>query len=226
LNPPHKIASREKKARLECKSSALKQGNRFMNMSQVIDLCEGYSDDDSNGEWPNIASVPLLPLSRKRPWDNKEGSSNDAHPRDENGPEDKTATGSAEVVFDLELGDEVEAVSPHQKRRGDVKSDRSIEDENDVAGKRAQILEEVPATDRNVGSEDTHLVTHLADHRESHKGNAAAAATAVSHPMNLVLKQVQTMVRLQTSFYGSYWPQKCRHKRRGRKGDSPPGKPV
>jgi hypothetical protein len=102
-------------------------------MSQVIDLCE---DSDDNGEWPNTASVPSLPLSRKRPRD-KEESSNDAHPCSENFPGNKTATGSAE--FAVELADEVEVVSPHsRKRRGDVKSERS--GKNDAAGKCAQTL--------------------------------------------------------------------------------------
>jgi hypothetical protein len=49
-------------------------------MSQVIDLCEDSSDD--NGESPNTASLPSLPLSRKRRRD-KEESSNDAHPRND-----------------------------------------------------------------------------------------------------------------------------------------------
>jgi hypothetical protein len=65
--------------------------------------CEG----DDNGEWPNAASVPPLPLSRKRCRD-KEESSNDAHPRNEHGTGNKTATGWAEFVFELELADEVE----------------------------------------------------------------------------------------------------------------------
>jgi hypothetical protein len=76
-------------------------------MSQVIDLCEVNSDDD-NGDWPNSGSVPSLPLSKNKPRENKEGSSNDDHPRDENGTEDKTATGSVEIVVDLKLADEVE----------------------------------------------------------------------------------------------------------------------
>jgi hypothetical protein len=80
-------------------------------MSQVFDLCEAGSDD--NGDWPNTALVPPLPLSRKRLRD-KEVSSEHAHPRNENGSGNKTATGGwAEFVFDLELADDVE-VSPHK----------------------------------------------------------------------------------------------------------------
>jgi hypothetical protein len=67
-------------------------------MSQVIDLC-GDSDDD--GEWPNTASLPPPPLSRKRPRD-KEESSKDANPRHLSGPGNKIATGSAKLVVILE----------------------------------------------------------------------------------------------------------------------------
>jgi hypothetical protein len=141
-------------------------------MSQVIDLCQ---DSDDNGEWPNTASVPSLPVSRKRRWD-KEESCTDAHPCSENFPGKKTATGSAEFVVDLEIADELEvSVSPHnRKRRGDVKSERS--GKNDAAGNSAQILKGVEATEKDVGSEDA----QVAGHRESHEGIAAA----VSHPMN------------------------------------------
>jgi hypothetical protein len=90
-------------------------------MSGVIDLCE--DGDDDNGEWPNTASVPSLPLFRKRSRD-KDESSNVAHSRNENGPETETATGSAKFVVDLEFADEVE-VSPHRKRRGVLKSERN-----------------------------------------------------------------------------------------------------
>jgi hypothetical protein len=139
-------------------------------MSQVIDLCEG----DDNGEWPNAASVPPLPLSRKRRRDNKEESSNDAHPRNENYPGNKTATGWATFVFDLELAEEVEVgVSLHRKRRSIMKSERSAK--NDAAEKIAQTQKGVQATGKDVGSEDAQSV----DHDESHEGIAAAA----SHPM-------------------------------------------
>jgi hypothetical protein len=77
---------------------------------QVIDLCEDSDDDDNDndkGEWPNIASIPSLPLSRKRRRDEEE-LSNDAHSRNESGLGNKTATGSAKFVVDLELADEVE----------------------------------------------------------------------------------------------------------------------
>jgi hypothetical protein len=75
-------------------------------MSREYDLCE---DRDDNGELPNHVYVPSLQLSRKRP--------RDTHHRYENGPGNNTATGSAEIVVDLELADEVE-VSTHEKRRG------------------------------------------------------------------------------------------------------------
>jgi hypothetical protein len=116
-------------------------------MSEVIDMCEG----DSDGEWPNTASVPSRLLSRKRRRD-KEASSNEYHPRNENCPRDETAT---EFGADLELADEVEvSVSPHKKRRGvDVRSERSAN--NDLAGNCAQILKGIHATEQDVGNEDS-----------------------------------------------------------------------
>jgi hypothetical protein len=147
-------------------------------MSQVFDLCEG----DDNGEWPNAMSVPPLPLSRKRRRD-KEESFNDAHPRNHNGPGHKTATGWAELVFDLEFADEVEDVgwvSPHRKRRRRImKGERSAK--NDVAGNIAQTLKGFQSTERDVGSEDAQVV----DHYESHEGIDAAA----SRPINLDSEQ-------------------------------------
>jgi hypothetical protein len=93
-------------------------------MSHVIDLCE---DSDDDGERPNTASLPSPPLSRKRHWD-KEELSYDTHTRNENGPRNKTATGSAEFIVDFALTDEVEVlVSPHKKRRGVVRSQANIE---------------------------------------------------------------------------------------------------
>jgi hypothetical protein len=79
-------------------------------MSQEINL-RGKSDD--NGEWAytNAAPIPSLPLSRKRPRESEEVS-NDLYPRNESIPGDKTVTGSTEFAVDLELADEVEAVSP------------------------------------------------------------------------------------------------------------------
>jgi hypothetical protein len=134
-------------------------------MSQLLD----------NGEWPNAASVPSrplsrkksLPLSRKRPRDNS-ASSNGAHPRKKNGRGNKTAAGSAELIVDLELANE-EAVSPHRKRRDVARSEQS--GKNDAAGKCARILK-----DKDVDSEDE----QVADHRQSCEGTRKAA----SHPMN------------------------------------------
>jgi hypothetical protein len=138
-------------------------------MSQVIDLCR----DSGDGKWPNTASVPSLPRSSKRPRD--EESSYDAHPRNENGPGNKTTIGSAEFIVDLELADEVEvSVLPHKKRRGAVRSKRI--GKNDAARTCAQILKGAEATERDVGSEDAQVT----DHRESHEGIAAAE----SQPMN------------------------------------------
>jgi hypothetical protein len=37
---------------------------RRKKMSQVIDLCEDSDSDSDNGEYPNTASVPSLPISR------------------------------------------------------------------------------------------------------------------------------------------------------------------
>jgi hypothetical protein len=93
-------------------------------MSQAINLCE---DSDDNGEWPstNTASVPPLLLSRKRLRDEEE-SSKDTYLRSDNGPGDKTVTGSVEFIIDLELADRVEVVSPNQKRRVVVRRKRSL----------------------------------------------------------------------------------------------------
>jgi hypothetical protein len=146
-----------------------------LKMSQVIDLCYG----GDNGEWPNAASVPPLPLSRKRRRENEE-SSNDAHLRNENGPGNNTATGWAKFVFDLELAEEVEVgVSLHRKRRSVMKSERIAK--NDAAGKNAQTQKGVQATEKDVGSEDAQVV----DLDESHEGIAAVA----SYPMNLDSEQ-------------------------------------
>jgi hypothetical protein len=130
-------------------------------MSQVIVLC---SDSEDDGEWPNknTASVPSLPISRKRPRD-KEDSSPAAHPYNENGHGKNTATGSAEFVVDLEL-------APHKKRRG-VRSGKI-----DAAGDCAQIMKGVHATENDVCIRDA----QVADHRESHEGVAAAASRPVN----------------------------------------------
>jgi hypothetical protein len=139
-------------------------------MSQKIKLRE---DSDENGEWPNSASVPPLPLSRKRPLE-KEELSNDFHPCNESGPGDKTVTGSTEFVVGLELANEVE-VSPNKKRRVVVKIEGS--GKKDAAENSAQILKGDHATEKDDGSEDG----EIAEHPESHEG----IAVAVSHPMSL-----------------------------------------
>jgi hypothetical protein len=139
-------------------------------MSKVIDLCR---DGDDNGKWPNTASLPSLPFlgKRTRGW---EEASYDTHPRNENGPGNKTTIGSASFVFDLELAEEVD-VSPYRKRRGVMTGKPS--GKNAPVGKCAQILKGVNATEKDVDSEDAQVV----DHRASHEGIASAAA---SHPMN------------------------------------------
>jgi uncharacterized protein YerC len=124
-------------------------------MSQVIDLCED-SDSDDNGEWTNTntntASVPSLPLSRKRARD-MEKASNDGHLRNEKDHGHKTTRGSAELAVDLELMDEVEVVSPHKKRRGVMNGERSVK--NDAVGNCAQLMKGDHVTKNNVGSEDS-----------------------------------------------------------------------
>jgi hypothetical protein len=72
--------------------------SRKRKMSQDSD------DDDNNGERPNSAYIPSLPLTRKRLRD-KEASSNADQLRNGNGPGNKTATRSAEFVVDIELAD-------------------------------------------------------------------------------------------------------------------------
>jgi hypothetical protein len=131
-------------------------------MFQVIDLCVD-SDSDDNGEWPNTAFVPLLPLSRKRPFD-KEESSNDGQLDKKNGSRKKTATGLAEYVefgADEEFANKVELSPPNKKRRSVMKSERSVK--NEAAGKCAQIV-----------SEDS----HVAGHREYHQGITAAISAS------------------------------------------------
>jgi hypothetical protein len=142
-------------------------------MSKEIDLCRDSGDD--NVEWPN---VPSLPLSVKRPRE-KEDSPN-AHLRNDNGPGNKTATGSAEFCVDLELADAVEE-SPHKKRRGAVRSERS--GKNDAVEKCGQTPRGLEATEKAVGCEDA----QAADHRESREGVAAGAGA--SRQMNSDSKQ-------------------------------------
>lgn len=69
-------------------------------MSQVVDLCEGSGSD--NGKWSNTASVPSLPLLRKRTRYQEETCS-DVPDRNKNAPGNKNATVSAGSVVDLEL---------------------------------------------------------------------------------------------------------------------------
>jgi hypothetical protein len=142
-------------------------------MSQEIKLSE---DSDDNGEWPNTASVPSLPLSRKRPRE-KEELSNHFYPCNESGPGGKTVTGSGEFVADLELADEVD----NKQRRGVVKIEPS--GRNDAAGECVQNLKGDYATEKDDGSEDG----EIAEHPESHEG----IAVAVSHPMSLDSEQTR-----------------------------------
>jgi hypothetical protein len=96
-------------------------------MSQVIDLC-GDSESDDNGEWPNTASIPPLPFSRKRTRDNQEEiSSNDDDPRDQNDSENVNATGFTDLTVDLEVAEKAED-SPYRKRRSVMTSGRSVKD--------------------------------------------------------------------------------------------------
>jgi hypothetical protein len=126
-------------------------------MSQEIDLCE---DSDDNGELTNTASVASLPLSRKRPR-NKEELFNDSRPCNDHNPGNKTATGSAKLLVDLELAEEVE-VSPHKKRCGGArKSKPSVK--NSAAGDCAQILEGVEATVQDAGSDDSEHTSRVED---------------------------------------------------------------
>jgi hypothetical protein len=105
----------------------------------------------------------------------KEESSTDAHPRNDNGAGNKTATGWAEFVFDLELADEVEVgVTMHVNRRSVMKSEHSAK--NDPAGNCAHIPKGVYATEKDLASEDAQATDHLECH-ESING-------AAPHPMN------------------------------------------
>jgi hypothetical protein len=101
-------------------------------MSQKIDLCE---DSDDNGERPNTASAPSLPLSGKR-------------------PRDRNTTGSTAFGVDLKLADEMEiSVSRHKKRRGVMRGERRAK--KDAAEECAHILKRVPGSEKDVGSEDS-----------------------------------------------------------------------
>jgi hypothetical protein len=74
------------------RNTYITEQRRRNKMSQVIDnLCEDSGGD--NGERPNTASVPPLPVSGKRPRDKEES---------ENGPV-KQEKGSAKFVVDLNL---------------------------------------------------------------------------------------------------------------------------
>jgi hypothetical protein len=119
---------------------------RSKKMPQVIDMCQ---DSDEDGEWPTTASIPSLPLSRKRLRDDKEVSSSGIHLlRNENGPGKKKVTGSAEFFVDLELADEVEEL-PHTERRCALsRSDPSVR--NDATGNFAQVPKGVEATAKDV----------------------------------------------------------------------------
>ena len=108
---------------------------------------------NSNGERPNTAPRLSLQLSRKRPRD-KEESSNGNHPRNKRSERrgNNDAADSTEFVVDLELAEEVEASPHHRKRRGAVRIERS--GKNDAAGNCAEALEEVEATERDVGDSE------------------------------------------------------------------------
>jgi hypothetical protein len=160
-----------------------------------IDSCERDSDSDSdsnsnsddNGEWSNknAASVPSLSLSRKRSLPlskkrlrDKEESFHDAHPRNENGRVLAFVVAGSSHTSNFR-GMEVE-VPTHKKRRGAVRSKAS--GKNDAAGKCAQILKGVEATEEAVVVSEDAQVT---DHHESHEGiDALIAAASSSEPIN------------------------------------------
>jgi hypothetical protein len=147
----------------------IRKAEKRKKMSRVIDLCE---DSDDSEERPKTASIRPLLVSGKRAWD-KEELSKDIHPRNWNGPENRNATGSADFCVDLKRADEVEE-SPHKKRRGVVSSIPCSK--NDAAGKCAQILKGVAATEQDVGSEDTQVPYHT----EYHEGIPAAASQTMN----------------------------------------------
>jgi hypothetical protein len=122
----------------------------------------------------NAASIPPLPLSRKRARDKEESSKDDAHHfRNENDPGNQPAKGSADFVVHMKLAGKVAvSVSAHKERRGAVKSSN-----NDTV---EYYLE---ATEKDVGSEDALVV----EYRESYQG--VIAAGAASHLMNLDSEQ-------------------------------------
>jgi hypothetical protein len=135
----------------------------------VRNLCE---DSDDSGEWPNTnaASISPLPLSRKRPRDKEDSSNSEGYPPYENSPGNKTATGSADFVVDLELAEEVEVSNSAKKRKRHVMDSAR----NDAAAGYCR-----ETTEKDVGM----AAAQVAAHRESQHEGIAAAASA-SHPMN------------------------------------------
>jgi hypothetical protein len=126
-----------------------------------------YENSDDNGQRPNSDSVPSLPCSSKRLRDKKES-------RNDSGR--KAVTGSAKFVFDLELADGVEVVSPSKKRHRVAKVIPN--GENYAVRNCAQILKGVNATEKDVDGEDAQGV----DHRDFHEGTDVTVAA--SHSMN------------------------------------------
>jgi hypothetical protein len=107
-------------------------------MSEEKDLCEGGSDD--NGEWPNTASVPSLPLSRKRPRDEDKPSSN-THLHNESGHGDKHATVSTEFVNNAsgDCAQILQGENATKKDAGNVDSEQTSRDDGS-ANKHSQEL--------------------------------------------------------------------------------------
>jgi hypothetical protein len=186
---------------------------RRKRMSLVFDLREDSSDDD--GESQHTASVPPLPLSRKRHRDNEE-SSDVAHPCNKIGG--KTATGSGEFVFDLELADGMDNeessndAHPCDKNSGpgrktatgsaefvfDLELADEVEDVSPHIKRRVAMISDRNSKHDATGDraqilKEVHPAeedvggedAQAMDHHDSHEGFAAVT----SHPMNSDLEE-------------------------------------
>jgi hypothetical protein len=134
-------------------------------MFQVNDLCKDSDNDDNNGEWPNTASVPSLPVSRKT-----------SLPRSSKRLREKQES-AALVVVDLKKhadDDKVDVPPPKKRpRRGVVKSKPSVK--NDAAGTCAQILKGLRATEEDVDSEDSEQTSRDGGSAHNHSQKRSAS---------------------------------------------------
>jgi hypothetical protein len=94
---------------------------------QVVNLCQD-SDDNYDGEWPNTntASLSPVPLSRKRPRDNKKSSNiSDAHhPSNEN---DEIPEGDEASERDVCISEDAQVADHRESREGIAAAEAAAE---------------------------------------------------------------------------------------------------